>query len=264
MADANVWRQLPPSIHQPSINTTTIAGYSIPSQTVSAVLPLTKHDTITVTTRYPNLRRSLIHSPSNCASQANLNVDEAVRRATDNAAFLSEMISFSNPEVEDLSTNDVVQWPAQRNRPIASPNCAARVQQELYRDCVNLHDFINEQLWSVSDPQQIAALLSANEEVTSALTQYRKSTEHEELVAVAREFERLKLQKDAGGAVLRPARGHEDEELGSDDLEEDRLANKMKPLTDFKVNAPAKIHRRKPKPNASRATSDAEDAGDSG
>ncbi|RUS32393.1 hypothetical protein BC938DRAFT_475517 [Jimgerdemannia flammicorona] len=148
--------------------------------------------------------------PSQTEIFSNLNVDEAVRCAN-STVLLSETIFISDPENEERSTNDVV--------------------QELYRKGVNIHDFIYEQSSTVSDLLQIGTLLSAPEEVTSALTQYRKLTEREKLVAVGREFERLKLHKDACGAVLRPAQGQEDEELESNDLEEVILANKKKPLT---------------------------------
>ncbi|RUS12587.1 hypothetical protein BC937DRAFT_87468 [Endogone sp. FLAS-F59071] len=95
------------------------------------------------------------------------------------------------------------------------------VLQDLYHQCVNLNDFINEQLWSVTDPQQISALLSANEELTAALTRYRKSTEHEELVAATRAFERMKMEEERG------VDGDDNEPIIA---EEERLALKMKPV----------------------------------
>ncbi|CAO3668397.1 unnamed protein product [Umbelopsis ramanniana] len=86
------------------------------------------------------------------SSQLDMNIDQAVMRAKALSNFLSNMINLLDNAQQDVSNNEMI--------------------KDAHRECRQLYEYINEQLWSVNDSDEISALTEANEALVRASDAY--------------------------------------------------------------------------------------------
>ncbi|CAO3668450.1 unnamed protein product [Umbelopsis vinacea] len=105
-----------------------------------------------------------------------MNIDQAIMRAKSLSSFLSNMISLLDNAQPDVSNNEMI--------------------KDAHRECSQLYEFINEQLWSVNDSEEISQLTEANEALMRASDAY----------------DRLLATWQQRAAAAAAAAGHEDME----------------------------------------------------
>jgi len=85
-------------------------------------------------------------------SHLHMNIDQAIMRAKSLSSFLCDMISLLDNAQQDVSNNEMI--------------------KDAHRECRQLYEFINEQLWSVNDSEEITALTEANDALVRASDAY--------------------------------------------------------------------------------------------
>ncbi|KAJ2960384.1 hypothetical protein NQZ79_g4197 [Umbelopsis isabellina] len=86
--------------------------------------------------------------------QLDMNIDQAVMRAKSLSSFLSNMIGLLDNAQQDVFNNEMI--------------------QDAHKECSQLYEFINEQLWSTNDNEDINALSEANEALGRASDSYNR------------------------------------------------------------------------------------------
>ncbi|KAI7907055.1 uncharacterized protein BX663DRAFT_494667 [Cokeromyces recurvatus] len=80
----------------------------------------------------------------------NLNLEEAIMNSKKSGSFLLHMLIMIDPE--QIKTNEIA--------------------KDAYEECLQLKEYLSEQLWSVVDTECIASVQSALDELTLALNKY--------------------------------------------------------------------------------------------